>query len=49
MSFAKNIEKKYSLHEKGPNSEFFLVHIFLHLDWIRRDTPYFDTFHVVIL
>ena len=49
MSFAKNIEKNYSLREKCPNSEFFLVRIFLHLGWIRRDTPYLDTFNAVIL
>ena len=36
MSFAKNIEKNYSLREKCPNSEFFLVLIFQHSDWIRR-------------
>ena len=49
MSFAKNIEKNYSLREKCPNSEFFLVRIFLHSDWIRRDTPHLDTFHALIL
>ena len=27
-----------TLREKCPNMEFFLVHIFLHLDWIRRLT-----------
>ena len=30
----------HSLREKCPNMEFFLVRIFLHLDWIRRDTEY---------
>ena len=25
--------------EKCPNTEFFLVRIFLYLDWIRRFTP----------
>ena len=38
------------LREKCPNTEFFLVRIFPHLDWIRRDTekygaeiiPYLD-------
>ena len=51
----------YPLREKCPNTEFFLVRIFLHSDWIRRDTspnagkygpektPYFDTFHAVII
>ena len=27
-----------SLREKCPDAEFFLVRIFPHLDWIRRDT-----------
>ena len=27
-----------SLREKRPNAEFFLVHIFLYLDWIQRIT-----------
>ena len=46
---------QWSLCEKCPNTEFFLVCIFPHLDWIRRDTgkygpektPYLDTFHAV--
>ena len=29
-----------SLREKCANTEFFLVRIFLHSDWIRRDTDY---------
>ena len=29
-----------TLREKCPNTEFFLVRIFPHSDWIRRDTPY---------
>ena len=29
-----------SLREKCPNTEFFLVRIFPHSDWIRRDTKY---------
>ena len=37
----------FFLREKCPNTEFFLVHIFPHSDWNRRDTPYLDTFHVV--
>ena len=49
MSLAKNIEKNYSLREKCPNSKFFLAGIFLHSDWIGRDTPYVDTFHAVTL
>ena len=28
----------YSLHGKCPNTAFFLVRIFPHSDWIRRDT-----------
>ena len=30
----------FSLREKCPNMEFFLVCIFLQLGWIRRDTKY---------
>ena len=29
-----------SLREKCPNTELFLVRIFPHSDWIRRDTEY---------
>ena len=29
-----------TLHEKCPNTEFFLVRIFLYSDWIRRFSPY---------
>ena len=32
------------LREKYPNTEFFLVHIFPHSDWIWGDTPYFPVF-----
>ena len=32
------------LHENCPNTEFFLFHIFSHLDWIRRDTEYLSVF-----
>ena len=28
----------FTLREKCPNTEFFLVRIFVHSDWIRRDT-----------
>ena len=35
---------KYTLCEKCPNTEFFLVRIFLYLDGIRRFTPYFPIF-----
>ena len=34
----------YSLREKCPNTEFFLVRIFPHSDWIRRDTSYLSVF-----
>ena len=34
------IKKELTLREKCPNTEFFLVLIFPHLDWIRRDTEY---------
>ena len=33
-----------TLREKYPNTEFFLVRIFPHSDWIRRDTPYLSVF-----
>ena len=31
---------KVTPREMCPNTEFFLVRIFSHSDWIRRDTPY---------
>ena len=34
----------HSMSEKCPNTEFFLVSIFPHLDWIRRDTSYLSVF-----
>ena len=34
----------YSLREKCPNAEFYLVRILPHLDWIRRDTEYLSEF-----
>ena len=43
----ENLEQLYkifTLREKCPNTEFFLVHIFPHSDWIRRDTPYLFVF-----
>ena len=33
-----------TLREKYPNTEFFLVHIFLYSDWIRRFTPLISVF-----
>ena len=37
-----------SLQENCPNKEFFMVHIFQYLDWIRtRITPCLDNFHPV--
>ena len=33
-----------TLLEKCPNTEFFLVHNFLYLDWIRRYTPHLSVF-----
>ena len=48
----------YTLREKCPNTEFFLVRVLPHLDWIRiqsesgkirtRKTLYLDNFHAVI-
>ena len=32
-------KNKLTLREKFPDTEFFLVRIFPHLDWIGRDTP----------
>ena len=36
MKNIKAISQICSLHEKCPNTEFFLVRIFLYFDWIRR-------------
>ena len=37
-----------SLQENCPNKEFFMVHIFQYLDWIRtRITPCLEIFHPV--
>ena len=33
-----------TLREICPNTEFFLVRIFPHSDWIQRDTPYLSVF-----
>ena len=33
-----------ALRKKYPNTEFFLVRIFPHLNWIRRDTEYLSLF-----
>ena len=33
-----------ALHEKCPNTKFFLVRIFPHSDWIRKDTSYLSVF-----
>ena len=35
--FAFLVEFWHSLRETCPHTEFFLAHIFSHLDWIRRD------------
>ena len=34
----------FTLREKCPHTEFFLVCIFPYSDWIRRDTPYLSVF-----
>ena len=39
-----SIRTTHTLREKCPNTEFFLVRIFPHSDWIRRDTPYLSVF-----
>ena len=36
-----------SLREKCPNTEFFLIRIFLYSHWIQENTPYLDPFHAV--
>ena len=40
----KRVLKIFLLFEKCPNTEFFLVRIFPHSDWIRKDTPYIFVF-----
>ena len=42
----ENIEKPlvFSLREMCPNTEFFLVRVFSHSDWIRKDTKYLSVF-----
>ena len=35
---------RQTLHETCLNTEFFLVRIFPHSDWIRTDTPYLSVF-----
>ena len=32
------------LREKCPNTDIVVVRIFMHLDWIRRDTSYLPVF-----
>ena len=44
ISYFDETSHKSSLREKCPNTEFFLVRIFPHSDWIRRDTPYLSVF-----
>ena len=40
----RNHKKKTSLSEMCPNTEFFLVHVYPHLECIRRDTSYLSVF-----
>ena len=35
---------QWSLRKKCPNTEFFVVRIFSHSDWIRGDTEYLSVF-----
>ena len=49
-----NLSTNYSLREKCPNTEYFLLRIFLYSDGIQENTdqkktPYLDTFHAVIV
>ena len=46
--FGLNTER-YALLEKCPNTELFLLHIFLYLNWIQRDSPNTELFLVHIL
>ena len=39
-----NYPTTLALRKKCPNMELFLVRIFLHSDWIRRDTEYLSVF-----
>ena len=39
-TFGLNAERYATLSEKCPNMELFLVRIFQHSDWIRRNTKY---------
>ena len=39
-----NFTVEITRREKCPNTEFFLVRIFPHSAWIRRDTPYLSVF-----
>ena len=36
----------FALREKCPNTRFFLLHIFPHLDWIWRDSDYLSVYRV---
>ena len=38
FSLINAVQKTKTLNEKYPNTEFFLLRIFPHSDWIRRDT-----------
>ena len=41
----KEINPSFSLCEMCPSTEFFLVCIFPHSNWIRRDTSYLSVFY----
>ena len=40
----RSLNFSQKLREKCPNTEFFLIRIFPHSDWIRRDNPYLSVF-----
>ena len=42
MNLSFNIH--HTMREKCPNTELFLVRVFLYSDWIRRDTEYLPVF-----
>ena len=44
ISLSMRYFTQVALREKCPNTDIFLVRIFPHSDWIRRDTPYLSVF-----
>ena len=44
QSYERRVKQRATLREKCPSTKFFLVLIFPHSDWIRRDTSYLPVF-----